>query len=338
MTTSLGNEVNGNRNAPLYFPFHSADGAAGAQAVNRSSVAALAFLVWDILITVDDEVNLIWPRAWNYTKYVYFLVRYLPMLVQVSILLIGSELTPHFHFTAHDCYIWQIYQGVAASSIVAMVDTVLILRIYALYHGPRHHVIRRIVIILFTLELLGLGVGLGLAIPGITYDDICLIISVPHSLIIFGGSSVVIFQFLLFGLTLYKFIQAVRSGWGDVPLIMLLMRDGTWAFFLLSFLYVGQIGLYAQPDSTFAGVLYCWLLSAFSFCGYRILLNLNRLAERTHGAHVSNTLRTGTNIQFTTQLFHSQQLPDTAEGSYELSAQLDTPPGGRTLESSKKTH
>lgn len=128
MTTSLGNEVNGNRNAPLYFPFHSADGAAGAQAVNRSSVAALAFLVWDILITVDDEVNLIWPRAWNYTKYVYFLVRYLPMLVQVSILLIGSELTPHFHFTAHDCYIWQIYQGVAASSIVAMVDTVLILR------------------------------------------------------------------------------------------------------------------------------------------------------------------------------------------------------------------
>lgn len=45
-----------------------------------------------------------------------------------SILFIGTELTPHFHFTPHDCYIWQIYQGVAASTIVVTVDTVLILR------------------------------------------------------------------------------------------------------------------------------------------------------------------------------------------------------------------
>ena len=43
----------------------------------------------------------------------------------------------------------------------------------------------------------------------------------------------VIFQIFLFTLTVYKFIQAVHSGWGDVPLLNLLMRDGTWAFFLL---------------------------------------------------------------------------------------------------------
>lgn len=43
----------------------------------------------------------------------------------------------------------------------------------------------------------------------------------------------VLFQFLLFGLTVYKFIQAARSGWGEIPLVLLLVRDGTWAFFLL---------------------------------------------------------------------------------------------------------
>lgn len=41
------------------------------------------------------------------------------------------------------------------------------------------------------------------------------------------------FQTILFLLTAWKFFGAVKAGWGDVPIIQLLMRDGTWAFFLL---------------------------------------------------------------------------------------------------------
>ena len=43
----------------------------------------------------------------------------------------------------------------------------------------------------------------------------------------------ILFQALLFTVTIYKFILAVRDGWGDVALIVLLIRDGTWAFCLL---------------------------------------------------------------------------------------------------------
>ena len=43
----------------------------------------------------------------------------------------------------------------------------------------------------------------------------------------------ILFQAILFALTVYKFILAIRDGWGDVPLIVLLTRDGTWAFCLL---------------------------------------------------------------------------------------------------------
>jgi hypothetical protein len=94
--------------------------------------------------------------------------------------------------------------------------------------------------------------GLALALPGIQYDNVCLVTGVPGTLIIYGSvilfirescgqmylthvcrASSIIFQFLLFGLTVVKFIEALRSGWGDVPLIKLLARDGTWAFFLL---------------------------------------------------------------------------------------------------------
>ncbi|KAH9485097.1 hypothetical protein JR316_0002004 [Psilocybe cubensis] len=298
---------------PLYSPYSSADIARGAQAVNRSSVAALTFLVWDVLITMDDEacsneslVKLIWPRSWTYTKYVYFLARYLPIMTQISILFIGTELSAYFHFTTHDCYIWQIYQGVAASVIVGAVDTILILRVHALYHG--NQIIRRVVAVFYAMEIIGMAIGLALALPGVTYDNLCLVLSVPHSLIIYGGATIV-FQFFLFSLTLYKFIEAARSGWGDVPLIVLLMRDGTWAFFLLFFIYVGQLSLYALPNTSYAGVLYGWLLTIFSFCGYRILHNINRLADRVSGPenHMSNTRPTDTNIQFSTQIFNTER-------------------------------
>ncbi|KAF9567980.1 hypothetical protein CPC08DRAFT_626010, partial [Agrocybe pediades] len=125
--------------------------------------------------------------------------------------------------------------------------------VHALYHG--HQIVRRVIAVFYVLEIVGMVVGLALSLPGITFDNICLVVGVPHALIIYGGSSI-IFQFILFGFTLYKFIQAARSGWGDVPLIMLLMRDGTWAFFLLFVAYVGQICLYALPNPAFAGVLF----------------------------------------------------------------------------------
>ncbi|KAF8200642.1 hypothetical protein BJ912DRAFT_573630 [Pholiota molesta] len=318
-----------NDDVPLYSPFRSENVAAGAQAVNRSSVAALAFLVWDILITTDDEVKYIWPRGWTYTKYVYFIVRYLPMVVQISILFIGSELTPHFHFTLHDCFVWQVYQGVSAAAIVIIVDTILILRVHALYHG--HRVIRRIMAVCFALEITGMAIGLGLAVSGITTDDLCLVVGVPPTLIIYGASSI-IFQFLLFGVTLFKFIQSVKSGWGDVPLIVLLMRDGTWAFFLLFCIYVGQISLYGLRNPAYAGVLYGWLLTAFSFSGYRILLNLSHFAEQTgHNRRTgySNSRPTDTHIQFSTHMLSSQRQ------SYEYESYELTPSPKRTFGTSQ---
>jgi len=65
------------------------------------------------------------------------------------------------------------------------------------------------------------------------------VISIPSCIGSFAFSSIccsgvsILFQTLLFGLTAYKFFTAVRAGWGEIPLIVLLMRDGTWAFAVL---------------------------------------------------------------------------------------------------------
>jgi len=325
---SLWSRDSGVGNEPLYSPYISSpNAAAGAQAVNRSSIAALAFLVWDILITTDEEVKLMWPRSWSYIKFAYFFIRYVPAMVEVSILLIGTELTPSFHFTSHDCYIWQIYQGVAVSLILTTVDTILVLRVHALYHGSV--VMQWVVGLFFAIELVGMAVGLALTLPKITYDGLCLVINVPRTIIIYAAGAIV-FQAVLFLVTMYKFILAIRSGWGDVPLIVLLTRDGTWAFCLLFFGYAGHLLLYALHNPNYAGVLYGWILTIFSFSGYRILLNLNSLANEISGLNPTSNRPTDTNIRFSTRFSH---LPTTTCNSYELNSQVCTS-GGQTFESS----
>ncbi|KDR83092.1 hypothetical protein GALMADRAFT_238909 [Galerina marginata CBS 339.88] len=259
----------------LYSPWSSPTIATGAQASNRSSVAALTFLVWDMLITFDDEVRLIWPQNRSLMKWVYFLARYFSLAVQIPLLLVGSELSPHFHFTHQDCYIWQIYQGITTSMIILTVDVILIIRVRALYHG--HRLVCHGVSVLFLLEIISMIVGLALSLPGIEFDNICTVLHIPLELGIFGLGSIA-FQTVLFGLTLYRFIRDVNAGWHGMPLIALLIRDGTWAFLLLFFVYMGQIGLNAAANPMSGGILFPWMLTLCSFCGYRIFLNLRRFA------------------------------------------------------------
>ncbi|KAL4268503.1 Chitin synthase export chaperone [Pleurotus pulmonarius] len=255
-----------------------AGAALGSYVVNLSSAASLAFLVWDILITTDDEVDLIWPKPWSMAKFLYLHIRYMPVLVQIAITFVGTQISASFHYTTHDCYIWQIFQGVASVSIIVAVDIILILRVIALYKG--HWAIKLSVGILFFTEIVCMGVGLALAIPGIQFGPNCSTTDIPQSLLIYGAGSL-LFQITLFLLTAVRFGKAVRDGWGRVPLVEQIMRDGTWAFFLLAAVVIAQAGFYGLKNHAFAALLYGWLLTTFSFVGYRVLLNLQATSVRS---------------------------------------------------------
>ncbi|KAF5379356.1 hypothetical protein D9757_007675 [Collybiopsis confluens] len=267
--------------------------AAGFFAVNRSSVAALSILVYDILLTVNEEVEVIWPRPWSMMKACYYFVRYMPVLFQIPLLLVGSELSPRFHFTAHACLVWQVYQGAATASTTIAVDYILISRVNAFYFDSR--IVRWIVGISYVLEMAVMAVGLGLALPGSQFDSICLVEDIPQSLLAYA-IVVILFQTLLFFLTARKFILSLRSGWGRVPIVVLLMRDGTWAFLVLlgkhnalnslgcRSLLACDASIYGFKNHAFAGLLYSWLLTVYSFCGYRVLLNIGHLTDTVEGS------------------------------------------------------
>ncbi|KAJ6493460.1 hypothetical protein C8R45DRAFT_1136707 [Mycena sanguinolenta] len=242
-------------------------------------VASLALLAYDILRTFDEEVAVIWPRPWTAIKCLFFFIRYFPLLLQISLLFVGTDITPRFNFTFRDCEVWAIYQSAAAVILLAAVDYILILRVFALYDNHRY--IKAPVLILFCLELLVMLVSLGFSLSGIRFDDErrCIVTHFPNPFILYGASAV-LFQTVLFSLTVLRFAHAIRAGWGKMPLLLLIVRDGTWAYLLAVLIVIRDLSLYTLKNHAYGGILYGWMVTAFSFSGYRILLNLGASLHR----------------------------------------------------------
>ncbi|KAJ7188608.1 hypothetical protein C8R46DRAFT_26300 [Mycena filopes] len=252
-------------------------------------------------------------------KILFLFIRYFPLFVQMSIVVLGCpQFTPQFNFTAHDCFIWQIYQGIASVLTLVAVDYVLILRVYALYHN--NTTIHRIVLAAFGMEFSGMCIGLGLSLPGIQFDDICVVTAVSPALLVYGAATI-LFQTFLFSLTAVKFVGAVREGWGDTPLLTVVFKDGVWAFVLIFAFVAGYASLYGLKNKTFAGMLYGWILSVFSFAGYHVLLNLNH-SPRLPTSQTSETLTHDSPFQFSTRILTDRE----STRAYELTS-LDGPAG-----------
>ncbi|KAJ6493451.1 hypothetical protein C8R45DRAFT_187782 [Mycena sanguinolenta] len=212
-------------------------------------------------------------------KCLFFFVRYFPLLLQISLLFVGTDITPQFNFTFRDCEVWEIYRAAGALVLVAAVSYLLILRVFALYENHRY--IKAPVLILFCLELVAMLVSFGFSLPGIKFDEErrCIVTHFPNSFIFYGASAV-LFQTVLFSLTVLRFVQAIRAGWGKMPLLLLIVRDGTWAYFLAVLVLISDLSLYALKNHVYGGILYGSTVTAVSFSGYRMLFNLGASLHR----------------------------------------------------------
>ncbi|KAF8466810.1 hypothetical protein DFH94DRAFT_600929, partial [Russula ochroleuca] len=241
-------------------------------------VAALSFLVWDVLITLDQEVDAIWSRTnTSYSKWLFFFVRYFAVAMQISLLFVGTELSIGFHYTDSDCVKWYIYQEVGTQLLIAAVESVLIVRVHALY--DRNLSVTVPLVVLFVLENISMIVTLVIVIPGVHFDATCTVIRSPPTLLIFAAAFV-LFETVLFVLTLIKFLVALRGGWGRTPVVFLLVRDGTWAFILIFVTLCINAGFYiGEGNSAISAIAFPWLLSIESFAGARVVLNLHAISS-----------------------------------------------------------
>ncbi|KAH9910693.1 uncharacterized protein BXZ73DRAFT_108645 [Epithele typhae] len=122
-----------------------------------------------------------------------------------ALLAINVNGTTGLFFTPAQCGQWQIVQGVLLQLIVTTVDVILITRVLALYNRNR--------ILVYSLGALFLA----------ELASLCYILASP----IFQYFWIIslAFETVLFVLTIGKFIDAVRQGWGKGPVMQRFVAD-----------------------------------------------------------------------------------------------------------------
>ncbi|CAA7259141.1 unnamed protein product [Cyclocybe aegerita] len=256
--------------------------------LGRSSGGAFVVLFWEWAITFDEEVELIWSkdkRSW--LKWLFLFARYFIIMVQIWNRCLEAAIKYDYSLNANKLKALYSCQVIVAALSVSSLEIVLMARVYALYRQKRW--LGFMLISFFFAEFIIAVVTAVVYIPGKDFTPTTIIEHLPVSFAYFGISSVA-FQCIILILTIYKYLQSDLKA---VPLVKLMMRDGTLAFVMLTIFVLFAV-VYTLCNIAFAVTTYAWLLSAVSCTTCRLILNMQRIPLSHDAPYTSTT------IQFTT--------------------------------------
>ncbi|KDQ52686.1 hypothetical protein JAAARDRAFT_39965 [Jaapia argillacea MUCL 33604] len=267
------------------------------------TVSSLTFVVWDILITLDDEVNYIWSQGWRSpTKWLFLFTRYFSLGSQLVMSLRSMGGLGRFPQGSEGvCRGWFFFQLLTVQILISTVESILTLRVYALYRCIRP--IRILLTSVFTVQLLIIAPAIAFMTPKIRFDTYCIPIPSTNALanlhLITAAS--LLMQLVLFVLTLVKSINTIREPKGRIPILVIIARDSLWVFCLVTVMLMVNGVFYTILSETVKAFVYTWILSGLSFSSCRLVLNLFRLNETAGETGIEDALTShfarGTELQ-----------------------------------------
>ncbi|KAJ7720397.1 hypothetical protein B0H16DRAFT_1896843 [Mycena metata] len=239
-------------------------------------LAPLTFLYWDHLLTFGDEVRYIWNRPKTASAYCFFLNRYLAAFGGVAVTVFSYHEIPESR-----CPDFNRFRQILLIVNQVTVCLLLTLRIHALYGRDK-----RIISGMLGLGAVLLAVSIWAASrargtpqrgePGCNIADsrhVAIMIAIPWE-------AVFVYDVMIFFLLSYKSLHMQRDSslrWAQIPLLTLLMRDGSIYFALMAAVNLANIlTSYIAPPllvsclSTFASNLSVTMMS-------RLMLNLHAI-------------------------------------------------------------
>lgn len=257
-------------------------------------LGSLVFLLYEIVITFDDEVNLIWSRPNTcWVKWIFLFIRYFALAAQLANRSIESAIRSNLYLDTELLRHWFSCQVVVATILMLAVELVLMARVYALY--KKSMCIGGILLVLLLGEVLTVLIGVAMTAPGNDFGVKNILASSPSSYTSFGIAAA-ISQFTILVLTLVKYRTAVKGGWGNAPIMLVMVRDGIVAFVILLVVTMMTIIATMLPNE-YAPVGNSWFLSIVACAGSRLIINMQNLP--THSCSEESSA-CSVSIQFTT--------------------------------------
>ncbi|KAJ3729539.1 hypothetical protein C8R42DRAFT_169051 [Lentinula raphanica] len=276
------------------------------------SIIAFTLLYYDYFLTIKKEVDLFWTfRSLRWVTVMFYLTRYFSILGSIPVMFghfwLGHVATYHQYYAL----ILQMFIGV-----------LLLLRTYALYERNFKVLVLLVVVglalVIFGIVVLAWGRNniqfeatviashkIGCQLWLNQQDASCLAL-------VWGG--MLLFDFLVFSLTLYKALTLQRDG--RVTLLSVLMRDGTVYFGVMAISIIANILTFMVGTPETRGMATTFTNSISSIMISRLMFNLR--SPRLSGISVQQSA--------TSSLFPPAPLPiavPTLDSECESLAQED---------------
>ncbi|KJA14982.1 hypothetical protein HYPSUDRAFT_149695, partial [Hypholoma sublateritium FD-334 SS-4] len=197
-------------------------------------VAASTLFIWDFILTLPLEIDLVWHRKWNALKIIYLIQRYLPFFDTVGLVLYHQLSVSLVDFQCRNLY---IASGCSCFRIFVRHQIVILtLRAWAVWNqGTRLAII---LCALFAVFFLPEFVFLAIFLRSLQFDTLsntqfvgCLVIRGNH--ILTGCWAIVlVWDALVLGLMAVPGFRAYSIG-GNSALLTVLFRDGMPGLFIV---------------------------------------------------------------------------------------------------------
>jgi len=245
-----------------------------------ASCCGLVVTGLDLSSLFEEELQYIWkpPPRITLVKVLYLFSRYFALLAQITNCIItGVWLSKYSPIPPSLCRPWIIYQTVVTYFLLGAVNIILILRVYALYN--RNNTLLLVVLSIFVGKV-GVNVYTAfICIPKspLHFDSHCLITHGAGISPYFVGAEIFC-QCVLLLFVYAKRFSGWRSGLKSVPVLSIILLDGSLVFILTAALLVVTLAL-AFKSGAIALFVYPAFVCLLSAAGCRLIINIRRLAE-----------------------------------------------------------
>ncbi|KLO09484.1 hypothetical protein SCHPADRAFT_562858 [Schizopora paradoxa] len=298
-----------------------------ARATRYLSASATIAMIYDHLLTFDDEVQLVWHAPPSFAKYAFLFNRYCTAAFLITFqyfMNAGSFKREVSDMTCRRVFISATILGVLSLSIANML---VLLRVVSLWDRNK-----RIFIVLvvgyfmattatFTLTTMSL-VKL---YPYMFFEDVVGICYMPKKVfeVSAGWGSPMLFELLVLTAVCWNAIDRPRNA--GTNLTRALHRDGLMFFASLTAFRTFNVVMFivARPTLMFVGCFFVWGMNTLIL--NRSLLNIQKAAMSMRGSHSSSgSMGSGASMS----MGHSKNLSSAPSLSYTLSGASSQSGGG----------
>jgi len=189
-----------------------------------------------------------------------------------------------------NCKFWQWFYASIGFVLEVTINIVFLLRIFAFY-GRSVKVLCLLIlaflgsyagVVLLSLRVLHADRRFPNPLPPRLHISVCPSLIVPNDLPILWVPELV-YQTFLFLLLVGKFAYTYRHNpFSLSKIILVFMRDGIWAFFLISATLVSSVIGY-NTDINAGANISAWYYTVIGICGSRVVLNLRKATQDGDG-------------------------------------------------------